>query len=360
MTDDGFPQITMAGTDPNLPPVADNSFAKYSNFRELDHGGKAKIHACFDNMLGRAVAVKSLAPEIAESEYERRRFLREARVTAQLQHPNTPPIYEVGRKDDGGLYFSMKLLAGQNLYRIIQQLANRDPQAEQHYSPDVLMEIVIQTCQALAYAHAHGVIHRDIKPENVWVGRFGEVLVLDWGVAKVWGLPDEPDPESDSIDSQSTTENQKPNGEDEDSNNETPDSSAENGDKSNADSDDGAKQLNSLTQSGKRPGTPLYMSPEQVSGQRYIDERTDIFSVGVMMYELLTLKLPFHGANIQATFERIMNSVPKRPTHAAPFRNIPESLETVILTALEKEPGKRFQTMPELIHAIRTAKRDLC
>jgi serine/threonine protein kinase len=328
---DGYPKIIMSGTDPNLPDDFTNEFSKYSNFKPLAHGGKAQLHVCWDGIMGHSVAVKSLLPELAQTEYERRRFLREARVTAQMQHPNTPPVYEIGRKDDGSLFFTMKLLAGQKQYQIVERLQNHDPEATAFYTADRLMEIVNQSCQALAYAHAHGVIHRDIKPENIWVGRFGEVLVLDWGVAKVWGQPDEP---SDLISNPDEEQPELKKPEEENS-------------------------LQTLTRSGVRPGTPLYMSPEQVLGHKYVDERTDMFSVGVVMYELLTLKLPFYGKSIRDTFDLIINQRPKRPTHAAPFREIPASLEQIVMKALEKEQNDRFQSTEELIDAIRVARRDL-
>ena len=337
MTNDGYPKIIMSGTDPNLPDSFNNGFSKYSSLKELAHGGKAQLYAAWDGILGRSVAIKTLLPKLAENEYERRRFLREARVTAQLQHPNTPPIYEIGRMGDGGLYFTMKLLAGQNLYSIVQRLQRRETEAVEYYTAARLMEIVGEACQAFAYAHTHGVVHRDIKPENIWVGRHGEVLVLDWGVAKVWGQIDEP---RQDIPKPAATEAQSEAGSDHELVTEE-------------------ENLQSLTQSGNRPGTPLYMSPEQVKGDAYVDERTDIFSIGVVMYELLTLKLPFYGRTIKQTFDLIMTSPPKRPTLAAPFREIPTSIESIVLKALEKNPNDRFQSMDELLSALFTARQDL-
>ena len=186
-----YPQIILTGTDPDLPTDFDGNFAKYSDFHEMARGGKALLRSCWDSVMGRTVALKSLLPRFADDLRERRRFLREARVTAQLQHPNTVPVYEIGYDDGQCLYFTMKRIAGENLFQILQRLSWRDAVTLEQYPLSVLLDVVTQACQALAYAHAHGVIHRDVKPENIWLGKFGEVILLDWGVAKVWGSADD-------------------------------------------------------------------------------------------------------------------------------------------------------------------------
>ena len=168
-------------------------------------------------------------------------------------------------------------------------------------------------------------IHRDVKPENIWVGNFGEVLLLDWGVAKVWGNTD-------------------------DFEDEAPETSL-------LDASD--QVLDTLTRSGQRPGTPLYMSPEQVLGHKYIDERTDVFSLGVVLYELLTLKEPFRGMNIRETFDRIIHAPPTPPRERAPDREIPEVLEQIVLKAISKKPGQRYQSMPHFIEAMRECRVQL-
>ncbi|GIS63303.1 MAG: hypothetical protein CM1200mP2_55280 [Planctomycetaceae bacterium] len=140
--------------------------------------------------MGRRVAMKTLLPDCADDPDERRRFLREARVTAQLQHPNPVPVYEMGRHEDGWLFFTMKCIAGEDLFKVLQRLSWSDNVTVEQFPTGRLVDIAVQACQACAYAHAHGVVHRDLKPENIWVGEFGEVIVLDWGVSKVWGATD--------------------------------------------------------------------------------------------------------------------------------------------------------------------------
>ena len=117
---DDYPQIILTGTDPDLPTDLDGNYAKYSDFQEMARGGKALLRSCWDSVMGRTVALKSLLPRFASDLRERRRFLREARVTAQLQHPNTVPVYEIGYDDQQCLYFTMKRIAGENLFQILQ------------------------------------------------------------------------------------------------------------------------------------------------------------------------------------------------------------------------------------------------
>ena len=162
-------------------------------------------------------------------------------------------------------------MRGEDLYETVKRVAKREPAAIQAFPISEFVEIFLQVSQALAFAHAHGVIHRDIKPENIWLGQFGETVLLDWGVAKVWGVEDPPWEPEDF----------KPH----------PDSDAKD-----------REQLRTLTRSGQLPGTPLYMSPEQILGHKSIDERSDIFSMGVMLYELMTLKEPFRGESVRKTF----------------------------------------------------------
>ena len=342
MADEGYPHIVMSGTDPSLPAGIPVGFAKYSQMKPMAKGGRGELFSAWDNLLGRLVAVKMLKGDLAEDETERRRFLREARVTAQLAHPNTVPVYEVGRADDGSLYFTMKRLLGEDLFNIVKRLQERHYSTQREFRIPRLVEIVIQACQALVYAHSHGVVHRDIKPENIWIGQLNEVKVLDWGVAKVWGQPDEvrsPEEfllaEAKLQDEQEAIEPRAESDEDEEG------------------EDQRLSRLDTLTRSGVRPGTPLYMSPEQVAGHRYVDERTDIYSMGIVLYELLTLKLPFRGGSIQSTFEKILHDDPSPPTSRAPARKIPPELDAIVMQAIAKEPPNRYPSMQAFVESLR-------
>jgi eukaryotic-like serine/threonine-protein kinase len=321
-------KIFLPQTDRDLPESLPRGFEKYTDFQPMNSGGTAVLTSCWDSIVGRTVALKRLLPKFADDPHERRRLLREARITAQLQHPNTVPVYEIGQ-NEGGIYFTMKLLAGENLFKVIQRLSWGDAATERDYPLEGLLEVIIQVGLALASAHVHGVIHRDVKPENIWLGKFGEVMLLDWGVAKVWGVPNQ-DGENHS---------------------------ADNSHELSGSPDDG--QLQTLTLSGQRPGTPLYMSPEQVSGESDIDERTDVFSLGVVMYEMLAFKEPFRGRVIRETFDNILHVTPPSPRELRPQRNIPESLVQIVFKALEKKADDRFPTIYEMVEAIRGIRKDL-
>jgi len=215
-------------------------------------------------------------------------------------------MYELGQNDNGEWFFAMKKIDGWTLFEIIVGLAQRNEQIENDFDLNRLLNIFTQVGGALIYAHARGVIHRDVKPENIIVGMFGEVTLIDWGAAKVWGMPN----------------------------------------------DGGGSSI------GDRGGTPLYMSPEQVTGSRMVDERSDVYSLGVVMYEMLCQREPFRGAQIADTFDNIVNREPESPRSVAPHRFIPLALEEICLRAMQKDPNDRFQSVSELIGAIDKFRND--
>lgn len=309
--------IFLSATDYDLPASLPQGIGKYTGFHEMARGGSAILRTCFDQLTGRTVVMKSLLPERRNDVKENRRLLREARITAQLQHPNTVPVYEIGRDDAVGLYFTMKRITGENLFEILKRIARDVPQTVTEFSLRRRVEIVSAAALALMYAHARGVIHRDVKPENIWVGNFGEVILLDWGVAKVWGQPDD-QPRHPAIDRSESS------------------------------------SIQAITMAGDRPGTPLYMSPEQVNVNRAtIDDRSDIFSTGVVLYEAAALREPFRGRFIQETFDNIIHDTPPPPSVASPGRGIPASLDDVVMKAISKQPSDRYQTMRDMLDALR-------
>ncbi len=313
---DGQGPIFRNASDYELPAVLPDGIRKYANFREMARGGSAVLRTCFDQITGRTVVMKSLLPRFHNDKTEERRLLREARVTAQLQHPNTVPVYEIGRDESEGIYFTMKRVSGENLFEILKRIATGDDKTISAFPLRQRLEIVVGAAQALMYAHARGVIHRDVKPENIWVGNFGEVILLDWGVAKVWGQRDD-EPQNRSL-----ARHQE--------------------------------AIQAITMAGDRPGTPLYMSPEQVNVNRaVIDERSDIFSTGVVLYETAALREPFRGRVIQETFENIIHDTPPPPSKVSPDRGIPTQLDEVVMKAIAKNPGDRYQTMRQMLEAIR-------
>jgi serine/threonine protein kinase len=308
---DVYPHIYVESTDAQFPTTHTTGFGRYADFQPLAQGGSAVLRTCRDKNLGRTVVMKTLHPHLAGNEYMHSRFLREARVTAQLQHPSTVPVYDLGHDLEGRLYFTMKKVAGVSVREIIDRQANGDEAALVEFDLERMLGALVQVCNGLNYAHVHGVVHRDIKPENILVGAFGEVIILDWGVAKVWASP-----EDEEIHRR--------------------------------------MQHEVLTDLNQRPGTPLYMSPEQVrGGGADIDQRTDVYSAGAVLYEMLTLTEPLRGRKVQDTFDKIVSEVPQPPAERAPKRRIPPRLADIAMKALAKKPEERFQSMSELIAAVR-------
>ncbi len=311
-THDQYPGIFLSTTDAALPEWFSNDYQKYANFHPMQQGGKGLLFACDDLNLGRAVAIKTLPAGEETCPHEIRRLLREARITAQLAHPNTIPVYEIGKTCEGQIYFAMKKVQGENLFEVLIRIARGDEQTKEKYPLDRLLDILQQVCHALFYAHNHGVIHRDIKPENILVGIFGEVYLMDWGVAKVWGMPND---EGDDL---------------------QPD----------------AETPAHITLAGRRPGTPLYMSPEQVRGNPPVDERSDIFSIGVLLYEILAQREPFRGPTLKETFANILNTMPEPPSQICPERCIAKELDAICMKAIAKRPQDRFSNVHQIIDEI--------
>jgi hypothetical protein len=231
----------------------------------LGYGGMGVVYRATDSTLGREVAVKVLLDRLAPDSGTAQRFADEARITAQLQHPGIPPVHDLGTLGDGRPFLAMKLIKGQTLDAL---LASRpEPSVERGR----FVAVFEQLCQAMAFAHAHGVIHRDLKPGNVMVGRFGEVQVMDWGLAKVLGARpgDRTDPE------------------------ETTTATAV---RSLRESDD------LFTLAGSVLGTPAFMAPEQAAGAvATIDRRSDVFGLGAVLAVVLTGRPPFEADTSEAT-----------------------------------------------------------
>lgn len=303
----GKDHVFLEDTDRPLPQVL-NPNTRYMFKGEIAKGGKAVIMSCKDLHLSRVVAYKTLRPEFVNDEIENTRLLREARVSAMLQHPNTVPVYEIGRDRKGHYYFTMKLVHGYTLREILDY---RD-----RYDLVQLIDVVEKIAHVLAYAHVHGVAHRDVKPENILVGPYNEVLLLDWGLAKVWRK----DGETSDDDNQQTT--------------------------ALLDSD------KSITGHGKLQGTLCYMSPEQIRRDKDIGYSTDIYSLGSVLYEVLTGQTPFDSDKTYEVLEMVQHKVPAAPSEISKY-TVPKILEKLCLHCLKKEPADRPESMDEFIHILK-------
>ncbi len=329
--------------------------------KEIAHGGMGSVLHAQDTKLGRDVAMKVMRLSAAASEEARSRFIREATVLARLEHPNIVPIHELGWDAENRLYYTMKLVQGRTLQAILNGLRQRDPDFISYYTLDRLLTIFRKVCDAMSLAHAKGVIHRDLKPDNIMVGEFGEVLVMDWGLAKI------------QADAKQAAEE-----------------AAMKADASSAErfrelADSELSRSAGLTLDGAVMGTPLYMSPEQASGKlSEIDQQSDIFSLGGILYALLTLHPPVDGKTADEIMSRIKGGQilpptaynhstksgtkrrvdklrggttpleemadPKtfQPLPHCPHGKVPTALSAVTMRALAVEKTSRYRTVAEL------------
>ncbi len=310
--------IELSETDRDLPKHVKNGFMRYRDFAPLTQGGEAILRTCVDENLGRVVVMKTLQPQFQNLETYQKRFLREARVTAQIPHPATIPVYELSRDADGNAYFTMKKLGGRDMSDILDQIsANHQPTVEQ-YPLEALLNVLIQAAQCLAYAHDTGVVHRDMKPANIMIGDYGEVMVLDWGLAKVWDMDD-----NDDVDQLIRSGKQV--------------------------------MLGRLTGRGDVQGTPFYMSPEQAVETGDVDERSDIYSMGIILFEVLTGESYMSGKNFKEIKRKLLEDPVREPIRVSPKKKIPAELNAICAKALQRQPVDRYQKMSLLVDDLRAA-----
>jgi len=301
----GDSHLYIEETDAPLPETL-NPKTRYAFFSTIAKGGKSLIKSCRDLHLRRTVCYKTLRPEFVNDPIENKRLLREARISAMLQHPNTIPTYELGRDNRGYYYFTMKLVHGYTLREVLDY--------RERYDLSQLTDVIMQVTRALGYAHINGVVHRDIKPENVLIGPYGEVLLMDWGLAKVWHK------DKEVVEDEAEIEE--------------------------ADTGPG------MTGEGKLQGTVMYMSPEQINRDPAINGQSDLYSLGSILYETLTGVTPFQGDIIQPLLDKIRSEKPKDPRAVAKTR-IPSILAELTMSCLEKDPQKRPASADDVLRILR-------
>lgn len=288
---------------------------KYIVDRTIGKGGMGAVLSTVDQDIRRKVAMKVMLSKDSADTPKVKRFLEEAQITGQLEHPNIVPVHEIGIDEDSKIYFTMKLVQGENLETILANCENNVEDYSEKFSLGNLIQLFMKLCDGISYAHSKGVIHRDLKPENIMIGSFGEVLVMDWGIAKIIG-------QKDTVAENSVSQ-----------------------------LEDSAKHTQ--TMEGIVLGTPAYMPPEQAWGHiSELDERSDIFSLGAILYKILTLKAPYEGQNLMAVLQKAQNRELVSPDIRTPQKNIPAELNAICLKALAYEQEKRYGSVLEL-------KRDL-
>lgn len=342
---------------------------------ELGQGGMGVVYAATDEMIGREMAVKFLRHEREDDPTAVERFLREGRIAGRLQHPGMVPVYQLGFTAEGRPFYAMRRIEGESLAVVLERIRREDAVALTQYPLAVLLGVFEKICDAVAYAHAHGIIHRDLKPENVMLGSFGEVLVVDWGLAKVvepgnqerpaGETVDIPDPDSDSVHPESAAANS--------------DHLPEPAVASPEPAFPPVVEAGSFrTMAGSVLGTPGAMAPEQARGEtETADLRTDVFGLGGVLYRLLTLRPPAGGTTVREVLENTQRGYIPPPayynrareinpdgTRAEKIRlrhlpggQIPAALSAVALKALATRPQDRYQSVEELLEELRAYRK---
>jgi eukaryotic-like serine/threonine-protein kinase len=288
------PEGTKTPGDPDPPVmfVPGTEEVRYHHERVLGEGGMGIVELHRDQRIGRNVAMKILHSGLSD-EGSQRRFLREAQLQGQLEHPSIVPVYDIGPRKDGSMFFTMKRVNGVTLHEIVKGHREDNPAFEK-YSRRRLLSAFSQVCVAIDFAHRRGVVHRDLKPANIMLGDFGEVYVLDWGIAKVSGVHEDPSGDPPITPAPAPA-----------------------------------------TQAGALLGTPGYMAPEQLSGED-VAPTADVYSLGAILFELLALEPLHKRGKLEAMIASTLSVIDARPSSRGQHLDISPELDAMYSAAFAR------------------------
>ncbi|MCC6466520.1 MAG: protein kinase, partial [Planctomycetes bacterium] len=323
---------------PPAPAPGPSRDSRYVIVREHARGGMGRVMLARDNAVGREVAIKELLPGRAGSSALSNRsslgelserFLREARVTGQLEHPGIVPVYEIGTRPDGSPFYAMKFVRGRTLADRLAEIRDTTETGAQKLALRLkLLDAFVICCEAVAFAHSRGVVHRDLKPQNLMLGDYGETLVLDWGLARIRGgvesssvgpaLPQVVPADTGKLDKGSGI----------------------------------SAGSSSATLDGAIIGTPAYMAPEQAAGRiAEVDERSDVYSLGAILYEMVTGVPPYEGSTPESVVKRVLAGPPLPVLKREPM--VPPELAALIERAMARVRSERLESARELVEQVR-------
>ena len=298
-----------------------SGFERYRRRDRIGLGGMGEVISTHDLTVGRNVAMKVVRPGLGTKTDLKSRFLLEARVQGQLEHPSIVPVYDLGVDPEGQLFFTMKQVRGQTLEQVLGRLSIEDEATVERFTRRRLLADFSKLCMAVQFVHEHGVLHRDLKPANVMLGDYGEVYLLDWGLAKL--------------------------------------TAHDLAGVSALDDDDKLRvsphvvgSAPAKTEFGSLVGTPGYMAPEQVLKQEDLDPRADVYGLGAILFEILTGQRLHKGKSTSELVESTLTGNERRPSVRAPHLEIPPELETLVADATAPRREDRLATARELHGAI--------
>lgn len=313
------PNSTVSFLDEHLPEGEKILFAigPYQVLKSIGKGGMGEVFLAYDTSCGRRLALKKIRPDLLQHKQLHNRFIKEARITSQLTHPAIIPIYAIHSETEE-TYYTMPYVEGKTLKQLLRTAKKQETEGKKmnHIAESIpaLIRIFLSICQAVAYSHSKHVLHRDLKPENIIIGQYGQIIILDWGLAKVL---------RDTIVEKEVSEE--------------------------IEIQEEFHTLHHLTHVGKVVGTVAYMAPERAMGQP-ANFQTDIYSLGVILFQMLTLVHPFQRESLKEFRKKMKSEKVMDPSEIAPYRDVPKSLSRVVLKCLAPLPENRYQTVDDLIH----------